>query len=120
MLYLDGARHDVGGRGCGGLYLLLFFFNDTATTEIYTLSLHDALPISTGSLSTSFRRLAFGPSSTMPLVVRDRVAVRNTFAANPVPPAASVSEPAMYPQLSSPWTDPWTLPPAHAFRTRSS
>src|SRR5580698_11494810 len=26
-----------------------FFFNDTATTEIYTLSLHDALPISRGS-----------------------------------------------------------------------
>src|SRR2546422_8092089 len=26
-------------------YLLFFFFNDTATTEIYTLSLHDALPI---------------------------------------------------------------------------
>src|SRR5437899_6771251 len=26
-----------------------FFFNDTATTEIYTLSLHDALPISTAS-----------------------------------------------------------------------
>src|SRR3712207_9408152 len=26
-------------------YLRLFFFNDTATTEIYTLSLHDALPI---------------------------------------------------------------------------
>src|SRR5258707_14075108 len=28
--------------------ILLFFFNDTATTEIYTLSLHDALPISYG------------------------------------------------------------------------
>src|SRR2546421_5016973 len=27
------------------LNLLFFFFNDTATTEIYTLSLHDALPI---------------------------------------------------------------------------
>src|SRR3712207_8207643 len=27
----------------------LFFFNDTATTEIYTLSLHDALPISSNS-----------------------------------------------------------------------
>src|SRR3712207_9507296 len=27
-------------------YCLFFFFNDTATTEIYTLSLHDALPIS--------------------------------------------------------------------------
>src|SRR2546427_6450569 len=26
--------------------MLVFFFNDTATTEIYTLSLHDALPIS--------------------------------------------------------------------------
>src|SRR5256885_7660205 len=32
----------------------LFFFNDTATTEIYTLSLHDALPI-----SPSFRREAW-------------------------------------------------------------
>src|SRR2546428_2737434 len=28
------------------LIFLFFFFNDTATTEIYTLSLHDALPIS--------------------------------------------------------------------------
>src|SRR3712207_8778887 len=28
------------------LYAIFFFFNDTATTEIYTLSLHDALPIS--------------------------------------------------------------------------
>src|SRR5208337_2568825 len=28
------------------LFFLFFFFNDTATTEIYTLSLHDALPIS--------------------------------------------------------------------------
>src|SRR3712207_9336417 len=28
------------------MFMLFFFFNDTATTEIYTLSLHDALPIS--------------------------------------------------------------------------
>src|SRR3989442_4587685 len=28
------------------LFSFFFFFNDTATTEIYTLSLHDALPIS--------------------------------------------------------------------------
>src|SRR3712207_8735841 len=27
------------------MLMMLFFFNDTATTEIYTLSLHDALPI---------------------------------------------------------------------------
>src|SRR5437667_5411133 len=31
-------------RECS-VFSLLFFFNDTATTEIYTLSLHDALPI---------------------------------------------------------------------------
>src|SRR3712207_9260862 len=31
--------------------LLVFLFNDTATTEIYTLSLHDALPISSHSPS---------------------------------------------------------------------
>src|SRR3712207_8480523 len=31
---------------CSHLDLIVFFFNDTATTEIYTLSLHDALPIS--------------------------------------------------------------------------
>src|ERR1041385_1683644 len=30
-----------------GSLRVLFFFNDTATTEIYTLSLHDALPICT-------------------------------------------------------------------------
>ena len=34
-----------GGGGGGGVGGVVFFFNDTATTEIYTLSLHDALPI---------------------------------------------------------------------------
>src|SRR3712207_9242596 len=36
------------------LMMLFFFFNDTATTEIYTLSLHDALPIydTLGSVAT--------------------------------------------------------------------
>src|SRR2546430_10265742 len=34
---------------------LFFFFNDTATTEIYTLSLHDALPISKMCLVSSAR-----------------------------------------------------------------
>src|SRR2546430_16153937 len=31
---------------CISFFFFFFFFNDTATTEIYTLSLHDALPIS--------------------------------------------------------------------------
>src|SRR5258708_23663632 len=35
------------------LFCILFFFNDTATTEIYTLSLHDALPISSGGTGES-------------------------------------------------------------------
>src|SRR2546430_14249854 len=35
-----------------------FFFNDTATTEIYTLSLHDALPISRFSRRRHFAALA--------------------------------------------------------------
>src|SRR5215469_8658615 len=33
-----------GARQPSARWLLSFFFNDTATTEIYTLSLHDALP----------------------------------------------------------------------------
>src|SRR5574337_949892 len=33
-------------------FVFLFFFNDTATTEIYTLSLHDALPISAPWISS--------------------------------------------------------------------
>src|SRR5258708_25107100 len=44
------------------LTLFFFFFNDTATTEIYTLSLHDALPISsfswTGEKAVEVRRPA--------------------------------------------------------------
>src|SRR3712207_6990388 len=39
---------------CKGLYGF-FFFNDTATTEIYTLSLHDALPILSEILDEVFR-----------------------------------------------------------------
>src|SRR2546429_5221430 len=39
---------------CLTLAFFFFFFNDTATTEIYTLSLHDALPISERRCRTSF------------------------------------------------------------------
>ena len=42
--------------------MLCFFFNDTATTEIYTLSLHDALPISV-ALEALKSRLAVNSSS---------------------------------------------------------
>src|SRR5690554_6841318 len=38
------------------MFSVLLFFNDPATTEIYTLSLHDALPISSGSGKSTFIR----------------------------------------------------------------
>src|SRR2546426_2955596 len=44
--------------------LSFFFFNDTATTEIYTLSLHDALPISSGSSRRLRIRMEAGVAST--------------------------------------------------------
>src|SRR5258708_37477275 len=40
-----------------------FFFNDTATTEIYTLSLHDALPISSRRIQRRCRRAPSRASS---------------------------------------------------------
>src|SRR5712664_4997972 len=40
-----------------------FFFNDTATTEIYTLSLHDALPISSRSPTMPNARSTFSTTS---------------------------------------------------------
>src|SRR6266513_5858134 len=45
--------------------LCLFFFNDTATTEIYTLSLHDALPIWRRSRPSDFagKRFRASPAS---------------------------------------------------------
>ena len=67
-----GVSVELFDIGCGVYFgdcwtylvlLLVFFFNDTATTEIYTLSLHDALPIysrqiSFGSLYKALEKLA--------------------------------------------------------------
>src|SRR5437588_8492600 len=50
----------------------LFFFNDTATTEIYTLSLHDALPIFQTDILKEYiaqKEWIFPPSPSMRLVV---------------------------------------------------
>src|SRR2546422_3005868 len=53
---------------CAYLHLFFFFFfNDTATTEIYTLSLHDALPISafSGAIAGCKRNTTrFSPSTS--------------------------------------------------------
>src|SRR2546429_4279925 len=57
------------------LFTSFFFFNDTATTEIYTLSLHDALPISPPDplvcfRLTSIRTHAYVIFSAVPVGVR--------------------------------------------------
>src|SRR5260364_260840 len=44
LYLLDNERHCSSDRNSATPHFF-FFFNDTATTEIYTLSLHDALPI---------------------------------------------------------------------------
>src|SRR3712207_8547685 len=78
--------------------LLCFFFNDTATTEIYTLSLHDALPIlageSAGAGSNALphlpgegadhqRRARVGPGGIRSSVCEDRKSTRlNSSHAN--------------------------------------
>src|SRR5258708_35908603 len=55
----------------------LFFFNDTATTEIYTLSLHDALPICFHLLLRSFPGNLVNSRSFSPLVFcQDRKSTR--------------------------------------------
>src|SRR6266571_8534078 len=47
---------------CLSIFFLFFFFNDTATTEIYTLSIHDALPIfSMAKLNLSLAEEHLGP-----------------------------------------------------------
>src|SRR3712207_7643360 len=54
--------------------MFFFFFNDTATTEIYTLSLHDALPISAPGWSRRCSSAAVASSSRSPSSVPNRTA----------------------------------------------
>src|SRR2546426_7593134 len=57
-------------------YTAFFFFNDTATTEIYTLSLHDALPIFASPHATTpclrTRGPVAGATKTLPAAGRNR------------------------------------------------
>src|SRR5216683_8237818 len=53
---------------CLSVLFFFFFFNDTATTEIYTLSLHDALPILHGRLNIPEVQARLRAHSSFPLV----------------------------------------------------
>src|SRR3712207_7820190 len=59
-----------------------FFFNDTATTEIYTLSLHDALPISAIARSRSTTSPRRSRSSRAPRATRSSAADRKSTRLN--------------------------------------
>src|SRR5258707_2451762 len=62
-------------RGSIRLHTRFFFFNDTATTEIYTLSLHDALPISTPGLPRRWESLPASPPSVLTTASKALIAV---------------------------------------------
>src|SRR5260370_1043959 len=84
-----------------------FFFNDTATTEIYTLSLHDALPILTGPMTG----LA-GSNVTYTLQVTNNgpSAAASTAVTDPLPAGASfvsATPPGTFSQANGVVT--WTL-----------
>src|SRR5256886_13543857 len=74
-----------------------FFFNDTATTEIYTLSLHDALPISSSRSSSRLFSLTSRPAgeSSMRRVVqsRSRACIANWPVGGRAPARLSVRNP---------------------------
>src|SRR5687767_15766554 len=57
-------------------FFFFFFFNDTATTEIYTLSLHDALPI-------SHDLALLNPEALLGLARNSDRGVRRALAGNP-------------------------------------
>src|SRR6476620_11910581 len=59
------------------LDLCFFFFNDTGSTEIYTLSLHDALPISLAAAAVAAgSRVACPPAPAVGTAPRDRKSTR--------------------------------------------
>src|SRR2546426_12840377 len=62
-------------------FFFFFFFNDTATTEIYTLSLHDALPISAPTIAPARSVPSLAPSQKIVGASRNPRGVRRTSCA---------------------------------------
>src|SRR3712207_8457485 len=72
------------------MLILVFFFNDTATTEIYTLSLHDALPIY--SLFQKESLQSHADQTHSPANARTYRSAGSTPATGPCPSAARSEE----------------------------
>src|SRR5207248_3892079 len=103
-------------------FFFLFFFNDTATTEIYTLSLHDALPISrpgsfwpcycsAGLPSGCWRRSSCPAPETAPPTSLPRCSPRSISSASgwcarpalaETPPRGNAVDPSLLTQRPSP------------------
>src|SRR6266567_6830724 len=71
---LDCGSYESAARLLILFNVFFFFFNDTATTEIYTLSLHDALPISVDVRGGAVQ--AGHPFAAVGVVDRDRKSTR--------------------------------------------
>src|SRR3712207_8629915 len=65
--------------------MFFFFFNDTATTEIYTLSLHDALPICPVNYVAYARRIINAQHNGISI----RVNLLIVFSSHPMPPLST-------------------------------
>src|SRR5690554_7836559 len=61
--------------------VIIFFFNDPAATEIYTLSLHDALPIYS-HITGSFKRLTFSINRPQPTRTENILRSEERFSRN--------------------------------------
>ena len=79
-----------------------FFFNDTATTEIYTLSLHDALPI-----SATIENPTAVPKYNVKVII---VVLGSSGQSNNVIAASQTIVPSILPQGSVPIAFTWNTP----------
>src|SRR6266702_8683622 len=109
-------------------YLLFFFFNDTATTEIYTLSLHDALPIAApwSALFPEARDRAIAPLSAfwatawilaLRLVTRSSPLAGGDCLTVPVTSPAALTDTTWVPARPRSWLSYWASRPAWPTRS---
>src|SRR5271169_6086740 len=83
---MNAARSSSPKARSSSLTVCFFFFNDTATTEIYTLSLHDALPISYSFIVPDAEHDAHDcPGGGSNCDIGTRVAAADTWLSNNVP-----------------------------------
>src|SRR2546425_10471273 len=68
------------------MFFFFFFFNDTATTEIYTLSLHDALPIYRAALEGAATAVADLPPAHAHSLEHQRAAALRSGVLADIPP----------------------------------